>query len=262
MQRRWERPAERIFQPSYPDGRTRFTIDRDADGYRLWFESFGHHLVSADGATICCARGEVTGARRERFVFAQALPLAAALRGFELLHAGAVARAGRVTALVGPSGAGKTSLASRLVANGWRFVTDDVLALELTGGAPIAHPGPPFMAVPAGDRSIVAEATALGALRGASDKLHACPAPIDGPLPLETILYIESGAELELAPLEGDAARLLGAAFAPYLITPERLHRHLEVAGALSRGVRQLRLQIPRTRRFDDVLDAINGLAG
>ena len=49
--------------------------------------------------------------------------------------------AGRAIAFLGGSGAGKTTLASRIVARGARLVTDDVLAIEVTGAAVQAHRG-------------------------------------------------------------------------------------------------------------------------
>jgi ABC-type multidrug transport system ATPase subunit len=53
-------------------------------------------------------------------VLAQVLPLAAVLRGIDVLHASAVALAAGPIAFLGGSGAGKTTLASRIVARGAR----------------------------------------------------------------------------------------------------------------------------------------------
>jgi hypothetical protein len=253
----WRAPAERLFEPSYPDGRTRFTVDLAAGRYRLWFEGFGRYLVGADGSEIGCDASEGRE-RRERFLFAQALPLASVLRGFQPLHASAVCGDSGVAAFLGASGAGKTSLASRLVLRGAGFVTDDVLALESGPDAPLAHPGPPFMAVPDADRELLGTHSRLGAAVGASDKLHASPAPPGRPLPLRVVFHLERGGELELAPLiGGDAERLLATAFAPYLMTSERLLRHLQIAEQISATVAQFRLQVPRTGEFGRVLEAV-----
>jgi hypothetical protein len=46
------------------------------------------------------------------------------------LHSGAVARDGRAVALVGPMGAGKSTLAAALVTRGWEYLTDEVVALD------------------------------------------------------------------------------------------------------------------------------------
>ena len=63
-------------------------------------------------------------------MLAQVLPLAAVLRGTHVLHASAVALAGRAVAFMGRSGVGKTTLAGRIVAHGARLMTDDVLAVD------------------------------------------------------------------------------------------------------------------------------------
>ncbi len=57
------------------------------------------------------------------------------------LHAGAVGRAGRSVALVGPMGAGKSTLAAGLVRRGWDYLTDEVVAIDAAGRArPYAKP--------------------------------------------------------------------------------------------------------------------------
>jgi hypothetical protein len=57
------------------------------------------------------------------------------LSGECVLHASAIEHEGRALAFVGPPGAGKSTLAALLCANGTRLVTDDVLRLvEGTGG--------------------------------------------------------------------------------------------------------------------------------
>jgi hypothetical protein len=246
----WSAPAERIFEPTYPDGRSRFTVDRTSDHYRLQFDGFGRHLVAADGSMVGC---ELTGTpreRQERFLFAQALPLASALQGFELLHASAVCVGSSVVAFVGPSGIGKTWLASRLVRRGAGFVTDDVLAIEDRAGGPLAQPGPGFMAIPTDDRVLIETgAGALGRVIGTSDKVHASPTPPAAPMPLRALLHLLPGEAFELAPLEGEdvARRILASAFAPYLVTRDRLRRHLETAQLLGAAVPQFRLCLPRT---------------
>jgi hypothetical protein len=57
------------------------------------------------------------------------------------LHAAAVARAGRALALVGPMGAGKSTLAAGLVRRGWGYLTDEVVAVDDAGHVrPYAKP--------------------------------------------------------------------------------------------------------------------------
>jgi hypothetical protein len=264
----WAEPGERIFEPPYPDGKSRFTVDRSARHYRLWFDGFGRYLVATDGTAVGCENGTVSRQHRERFLFAQALPLAAVLQGLELLHASAVSAHDGVAAFVGASGAGKTTLASRLVLRGAGFVADDVLALEAGSDGPICHPGPPFMAIPSDDRGLIDTGDGLlGAAIGASDKLHASPPAVGEGMPLRTIFYMEPATRLGIVPVDGgDTRQLLASGFVPYLVTPARLDRHLEIAQLVTNHVRRYRLQIPRTRRFDHILEAVeahlSGAAG
>ena len=255
----WAAPGERIFEPAYPDGRTRFTVDHAPSGYRLWFEGFGRYAVSADGAEIGCESSDLPNAMRERFLCAQALPLAAALQGFELMHASGVCAGGGVAAFVGASGLGKTSIAIRLVLRGRGFVTDDVLALRPGPDGPLVHPGPPFMAVPEADKSLIEDGRGpLGPGVGVSDKVHASPSTPGRALPLRAIFHLETGPALTVSELDGgDVHRLLASGFAPYLMTPERLRRHLEMTEMVASVVGQFRLQVPRTNRLDAIADTI-----
>ena len=75
------------------------------------------------------------------------LPFAALLQGLEVFHASAVVQGGEAIALLGPSRAGKTSLALELCARGASFLADDVLALETREDALFAHPGSPVAGV-------------------------------------------------------------------------------------------------------------------
>ena len=60
------------------------------------------------------------------------------------LHAGAVERGGRSLSFIGPSGSGKSSLAAGLSELGWRYISDDLLALD-----PMTRELLPFPRMPA-----------------------------------------------------------------------------------------------------------------
>ena len=255
----WDEPAERIFEPADPDGKTRFTIDRSDHHFRFMLEGFGRCLVTVDGTEVDCERGLVSHDHQERFVFAQALPLAAILHGYEVLHASAVCGDHGVAAFAGASRAGKTTLVSRLVLRGANFVTDDVLALEPAHGAPRVHPGPPFMAVPNEDRLLIDSGKGrLGSVVGSTDKVHASPSVRGWGLRLQAVYYLEPGPSVQITALDGAGAqRILASVFAPYLMTPDRLYRHLDLAQQVSSEVSQFRLQVPRTGRFDDIVETL-----
>jgi hypothetical protein len=64
-------------------------------------------------------------------------------RGITALHASAVALGERAVALVGPAGAGKSTLAAAFARNGYPVLADDVVALARRHGAFVVEPGSP-----------------------------------------------------------------------------------------------------------------------
>ena len=255
----WALSAEAILEHRSDEGDVTFTVARSADHYRFWLEDFGRYLVTTDGTEISCERGAASPERHERFVLAHALPVAAILRGYEVLHASAIAGDGAAAAFVGASGAGKTGIATRLVARGAGFLTDDVLAVEPVDDHVRAHPGPAFMSIRRDDAAMIAEIGGrLGDAAGATDKVHVSP-PRRGPAsPLRVIYHIRWGDTFEIAALEpAQLHRVLALSFVPYLTTPERLMRHLAISQLLGAGVAQFRLQTPSGQLHDEMLAAL-----
>lgn len=68
--------------------------------------------------------------------------VAASESAFLVLHASAVVKAGGPVVLLGPSGAGKTTLAAGLTAGGWRYVGDEALGLDEAASYLVANPKP------------------------------------------------------------------------------------------------------------------------
>ena len=108
-----------------------------------------HHL-SADAGVLRCAPADPAEQSWWRVVLDSALFTVALLRGYEALHAGAIATPDGAIAIAATTGGGKSTLLNELLNDGWALMTDDVLVLESRGeGAPLAHPGAPLMTVPA-----------------------------------------------------------------------------------------------------------------
>lgn len=258
----WSADAQRLLEYRAPGPRNAavsFTADRAHEHYRFWAQDFGRYLVSADGGNVACERNAVGRVQHDRFVLAHALPVAAILHGYEVLHVSAVAGDGGAAAFAGPSGTGKTRLAGRLVARGAGFLTDDVLAVEAVGDRVLAHPGPAFMTIRPDDATMLAEVGArLGAAAGTSDKVHVSLPARAGAAALRVIYHLQWGETFAITPVErDDLNRVLTLSFVPYLTTPERLERHLAIAQLVSAGAAQFRLQTPPVRLTDQQLDTL-----
>ena len=207
------------------------------DGYHLYARGFGSARVSDDGASVRCAPPDVDPWSWQRFLVGRVLPWAAVLRGRECLHASAVTLDGRAVAIVGDTGAGKTTLAAHAMLAGAGFLTDDVLALERTADAVLAHPGPGVLAVRPAEWERLDPAR-LGRLIGEGGKRYLEVARRSPPAPLAAIYYLRrerSGDAIE--PLAADFRLLLASTFNTAIRTPERLREQFEVCARLAATV-------------------------
>lgn len=119
-----------------PDGGRLFLLASHG-GERVW-----SMRVDGDGARIEVRwRGPVALADIAALVITTGLPAALRLRGVPLLHGAAVASGGAAFAVLGESGAGKSSIAAAAVAGGYALLADDVLALHGDPSAVRVHPG-------------------------------------------------------------------------------------------------------------------------
>ncbi|MEN3284676.1 MAG: hypothetical protein V7607_5816 [Solirubrobacteraceae bacterium] len=221
-------------------------IDADPEtGYRLFARYFGSCLVSRDGARLLCVPPPVASWRWQRFLVGRCLPLAAMLRGYEVIHAGAVEIDGGVVAVVGPSGAGKSSLTVHLVLQGASFFTDDVLVLEESEGQLVAHPGFGVVNVRAAEDERLGDPhrVALGAHLGKTGryKHHYALTPAVGTRPLRALYLLSAGpgnAESAIVRVPApEPLRLLASAFIHDVRPPEQLARLLDVCARLAASV-------------------------
>jgi hypothetical protein len=135
-----------------------------------------------------------------------------------VLHAGAVGLNGRAVLLAGPTGSGKTSLAAWFVANGFRYLSDEVVAL-VAGGTDVV--GFPRAMVVKGEAAGKVEAfTGCGAAdiirTGANTMIRPMPERIAGrsPQPCGLIIFpkFDPGTSLRIAAVSAAQAglRLMG----------------------------------------------------
>jgi hypothetical protein len=239
---RWPHTARAICSQRRSDGSTYFRIEsHPRRGYLLWGEEFGSYLLSPHGRRLRCAPGGCPPRRWERFLVGQVLPFAALLRGLEIFHASAVVLDGRAVAFVGPSGAGKTSVALELCRRGADFLADDVLALESSEHGLIAQPGTPVAAVDrsgamrARDRGAALEGELPGSDRG--EQLVRLDAA-RGPVPMGALFFLDRRREGPPEPSfepAADARMLLASTFNFVLDTPRRMRGLLNVCALAAR---------------------------
>jgi hypothetical protein len=190
--------------------------------------------------------------RWHRPLYAQVLPLAATLQGFELFHASAVALEGRAVAVVAESGTGKTSLAVALLARGAELITDDVLALESTDGGIVAHPGVPFGNIAADQLALLCTSARarVGVPIGTSDKVHVEIANMSAePLALGAVYFLRRSRDIQTIAFERasppEPRDLLGATFMPHVVNQARLITQLTTCAEIARSVAVFKLSAP-----------------
>ena len=229
-------------------------------GYLLRAAGVGRILVALQGGELLCDP-EPGSTEWTTLISAQALPLAATLRGLEVLHASGVVLGGEAVLFAGAPGAGKSSLAAALLHRGAALLSDDTVALELRDGAPIAHPGAALLhlQVAERDRLSVRERAVLGPPATFPHKpryhprVSAFPAPFGGLFLLERATH---GPPVErLAAV--DPFALLASTFNLSVRSPERLVRHLDLAAALAATGRIHRLRVQPGTNATQLAEAV-----
>jgi hypothetical protein len=265
VDRRWRAAHPRtLLERRFVDGSVGLSVERDEEiGFRVWAPRHGCYLVTPDGRRVIAAPPAGPAWRWERLVLAQVLPLASVLRGMDVLHASAVALAGRAVAFLGASGAGKTTLAGRIVARGARLVTDDVLAVDVSGTTVRAHRGGAVARIdPRELRTMTPdERRLLGAVHGRGEKWHVTPVLAPAQLPLGLTYHLVRPAAVEGTEIVAvdpyDPALLLGNAFLPYLTDPERLRGQLDVCAAIASSTPLYQVRVGPQTASADVADVV-----
>jgi hypothetical protein len=225
-----------------PDGAVHLRIESDpAWGYLIWGPTYGRNLLSSDGRHVCCSADGCAKDAQQRLLIAQVLPFAALLQGLEVLHASAVVGSAGAIALVGPSRAGKTSVALELCRSGASFLTDDVLSLERAGDQLVGHPGTPLAGLDRAEERRLEQAGRRPAgdvvATNSRERLVRMPGGT-APAPLAALFFLDRRPEAPGQPSferVEDPRRLLAATFNSVLTGPERLRGLLEVCAILAR---------------------------
>jgi len=217
-------------------------------GYLMWARDFGRVLISPDGIELLCEPDPAIDEWANILPF-QALPLAATIRGLEVMHASGVVLDGKAVLVSGPPGAGKSSLAAALVRAGGQLLSDDAVALQLDDSGLIAHAGSAVIQLraPENQRLSGQERAALGRLSGTvADKQRYISDRIPEPAPLGGMfLLARSDAEPAVERLTAvDPFELIASTFNLSVRTPARLRRQLDVVSAIASAGLAHRLRV------------------
>jgi hypothetical protein len=224
------------------------TVDlAEPAGYLLWAQEVGRVLITLDGMQLLCdPLPEAPG--WGAILPAQALPLAATLRGLEVLHAAGVILGAGATLFAGPPGAGKSSLAAAFLRRGAKLLSEDVIALGRRDGSLVAHPGVGLIQLRPAEHERLSkdERGALGSPTPFAGKQRYAHETTSIPFPFGELFLLERatrGPAIEHVG-EVDPFALLAATYNLSVRTPERLTRQLDVVESLAATGRIYRLRV------------------
>jgi len=250
LRRRWSpaRHAATLVRELRDGGTVLLAVEHSpAAGYLIQAPGLGRILVAPDGSELICDP-EPASTEWTILLPTQALPLAATLRGFEVLHAAGVVAGDRAGLIAGAPGAGKSSLAAALLHRGATLLSDDAVALELHDGELIAHPGAALLHLREEERERLSEheRASLGPPTTHHGKPRYHPRVTASPAPFGALFLLERSTHGP--PVEHveavDPFALLASTFNLSVRTPERLVRHLDLAAALAAAERVYRLRV------------------
>jgi hypothetical protein len=211
----------------------------DSDGVRAV-----HHL-SPDASILQCAPSNRAVPSWWRVVLDSVLFTVALLRGYEALHAGALATPDGAIAITAATGGGKSTLLAELLARGLALMADDVLVLEPQGAheAPLAHPAPPLMTVPAARIPALRRAGPAETISSLEQERWIAFPVHPEPLPLKALVVLDRrlGLETSLERIEDPLAPLLGSLMS-FPHSSERQRTRFELASVLASKIELWRL--------------------
>jgi hypothetical protein len=253
LQRRWRTLANDPLRARELRGGDTLLLSVDYDeraGYLMWALDHGRVLISPDGLELLCEADPVNEDWAS-IIAAQALPLAATVRGLEVMHASGVVLDGEALLFAGPPGAGKSSLAAALVSDGAQLLSDDAVALQLQGnGRPLlAHAGSGVLQLRSVEQRRLTEdgRARLGSpIRSFTGKHRYAAPSVPDAAPLAALFLLERSAERPaVEPLPAvNPFELIGSTFNLSVRTPARLQRQLDVASAIADGKLAHRLRV------------------
>jgi hypothetical protein len=194
---------------SLEDGRA-FRLDDECLLYAK--NNCGRFLIQGESEIVVAPDPGIEERVMRLSLFGPALGLLLIQRGYLVLHGGAVAFGDEAALLLGPGGAGKSTLTGELCRQGGKILTDDVVVVETRGEACTVMPGVPLLKLwpdavedaPEGvwSRELHPDFDKVG--RRLDDKQLAEPTPVG------QVVLLAGGESLDMTPVLGtDAFRAL-----------------------------------------------------
>lgn len=246
---------------TFPDGTLWTEFHRADGGFLLRFPDLADFQVSADALAVTgFPAPEVSEATMRHLYLNQVLPLVLSKLGKLVFHASAVEVGEGAIAFVAESGRGKSTLAASFAVNGFRFLTDDGLVVEVADPGYQALPSHPSIRLWADSAAVLVPPTAQCApsvrytakVRFLADEdLVFC----EQPRPLRRVYFLGDGraATLEFQCLSGAEALVEWVKHSFLLDIEEkpRLASHFDQVAKLANQPIHYRLDYPR--RFEDL---------
>jgi len=240
------------------DGREVDLVPGSDGGHLVRFGDDAVFRLSADAQSVLCGPADPESAAWKRFLLDTVFAIVALFRGCEALHASAVERDGRVTAIIAGTGGGKTTLALELIRRGAALFTDDILALTRPREV-MAHAGPAVVNAPEGAARPGAVGERLAQFDG--EEWLAVDRHSGASRPLSAIVFLErrTGLADRMVPLDPSPLLLL-----PHLIgtlaLESRGRERFEITSRLAESVPFYRLEADPATEPQRLAELVEGL--
>ena len=180
-------------------------------GIILYWKAIGTFLIRDTTEIIVEPEPAVSAARLRLFLLGAVMSVLLHQRGQLVLHASTVATTDGAIAFLGEKGWGKSTMAALLHSQGYQFVTDDVLAVDMAADYPLVLPGFPQLKLwPDSLDALGQDAAILPRLHPQLEKrdCRVKTSVLDSAAPLRCIYLLDYGPKLQITPVASSEALL------------------------------------------------------